>query len=75
MSGGGGHGTIVRVEADVGPVLEAHIGCGLEVNAGPILEVSLGIKQEPKVKAITELTPKMSGPIPWTISGNPQIGE
>ena len=68
----GGHRSIVTVEVDLGPSLEVNLGPSLEVNPGPslevdpgpILKVSLGIKQEPKVKAITALTPKMSGPTP-----------
>ena len=67
MSVGEGHGSAVRVEINPGP--------GLEVDLGPILEVTPGIKQEPKVKAITALTPGMSIPAPWPITGNPQIRE
>ena len=37
-------------------------GHGLEVDLRPILEVSPEIGQEPEVKVITALTPKMSVP-------------
>ena len=50
--------------SDPGPGLEVDPGHGLEVNLGPFLEVSPEIGQEPKVKAITALTPRMSIPTP-----------
>ena len=91
MSIGKGHGSAVRVEVnpgpslevdpgpslevDPGPSLEVDPGPSLEVDLGPVLEVGPGIEQEPKVKAITMLTPRMSIPAPWTTTGNPQIGE
>ena len=67
MSKGKGHGSAVRVEINPGP--------GLEVDLGPILKIGPGIEQELKVKAITALTPGMSVPAPWPMTGNPQIGE
>ena len=63
MSIGEGHGSAVRVEINPGP--------SLEVDLGPVLEVGPGIEQEPEVKAITALTPRMSIPTPWPTTRNP----
>ena len=60
---------------------EAGIECDLEVNTefepevhtGNTLRVGLRTGQEPKLKIIIKLIPKMNRPIPRTISGNPQI--
>ena len=75
MSAGEGHGSKVRVEVDPGPSLEVDREHSLEVDLGLILEVSPEIGQEPEVKAITALTPRMSIPAPWTTTWNPQIRE
>ena len=53
--------------------LEANAEFDLEVDTRPTLKVGLRIRQEPKLKIITKLIPKMNRPIPRTISGNPQI--
>ena len=45
MSGGGGHGSTVRVGADPGPSLEVDPGHSLEVDLGPILKVGPEIGQ------------------------------
>ena len=63
MSTGKGHGSTARVEVN--------LGHGLEVELGLILEIDPEIRQEPKVKAVTALTPGMNIPIPWTTTGNP----
>ena len=60
-------------EASVEWDLEADAEFDLEVNTGPALKVGLRIGQEPKLKIIAKLIPKMNRPIPRTISGNPQI--
>ena len=63
MSAKEGHGSTTRVEVDPGQ--------GLEVNLGLILEVGPENGQEPKVKAITTLTPRMNVPTPCTTTRNP----
>ena len=81
MSWGEGHRPIVRVKAGLEHDLVASIECNLEANAefdpevdtGPTLKVGLRIGQEPKLKIITKLIPKMNRAVPRTISGNPQI--
>ena len=75
MSAREGHGSAVRVEVDLGPSLEVNLGPSLEDNLGLVLEVSPEIGQEPEVKAITVLTPRISVPVPQTTTGNPLIGE
>ena len=70
-SAGEGHGSAARVEVNLGPGLEVDLGPGLEVDQGLILKVG----QEPKVKVVTTLTPRMSVPVPQTTTGNCQIEE
>ena len=62
-----GHGSAASLEVDPGH--------SLEVNLGPILEVGPEIRQEPEVKVVTALTPRMSIPTPQTTTGNSQIRE
>ena len=61
------------LEAGIEHDLEADAEFDLEVNTRPTLKVGLRIGQEPKLKIITKLIPKMNRPIPRTISRNPQI--
>ena len=60
-------------EAGVEHNLEANAEFDPEVDTGPALKVGLRIRQEPKLKIIAKLIPKMNRPVPRTISGNPQI--
>ena len=64
MSAGEGHGSAARVEVNLGP--------GLEVDQGLLLEVSPEIRQEPEVRVVTTLTPRMSVPIPRLQLGSPK---
>ena len=75
ISAGEGHRSTVRLEVDPGPSLEVNPGHSLEVNLGLVPKVGPEIGQEPKVKAITMLKPRMSVPTPQTTTGNPQIRE
>ena len=63
MSTGEGHRSAAKVEINPGPGLEVDLGHSLEVNLRHGLGVKLGLVleagQEPKVKAITALTPRM----------------
>ena len=43
-----------------------------EVITGPTLKIGLRISQEPRLRIIIKMIPKMNRPIPRTISGNPQ---
>ena len=56
MSTEEGHGSVAG--------LEVNPGHGLEVDLGPFLEVGPEIGQEPEVKVVTALTPRMSIPTP-----------
>ena len=70
-------------EASIALSPEASIECNLEVDTefepevhtGNTLRVCLRTGQEPKLKIIVKLIPKMNRPIPKTISRNPQIRE
>ena len=79
MSTREGHSSTIRVEVGLGHGLEVDPGHSLEVDPGHSLEVDLGlvlevgpeIGQEPEVKAVTALTPRMNVPAPRTTTGNP----
>ena len=71
MSTGEGHRPTIKVEVDPGPSLEVDPGPSLEVDLGFILKVGPEIGQEPEVKAIIALTPRMSIPTPQNTTGNP----
>ena len=61
------HGPEAAIECDLGVKTELEP----EVYAGNVLRVGLRTGEEPKLKIIIRLTPKMDGPIPRTVSGNP----
>ena len=58
-------------EASIEHNLEVDTEFELEVNTGNALGVCLRTGQEPKLKIIIKLIPKMNRPIPKTISRNP----
>ena len=61
------HGPEATVECDMGVDTELE----LEVHTENAPRVGLRTGQEPKLKIIVKLIPKMDGLIPMTISGNP----
>ena len=58
-------------EASIECDLEVHIEFEPEVHTGNTPGVCLRTRQEPKLKIIIKLIPKMNRPIPKTISRNP----